>query len=448
MIEPGKLPAFLARPVDVAFLAALRFLYGATMCISMVRFIAYGWIDDFFVRPKFHFKYWGFGWVEPLSASGMHALFWVLAALGFSIAVGFCFRVAITAFVLGFAYLQLLDVTNYLNHYYLAALLGLLLAFSPAHRAFSVDAWRSRQPALETVPAFWLWLFRFQIGVVYTFAGLAKANADWLVHAQPLRIWLASRTGLPVIGHLFSLPYAPLAMSWAGFLFDTIVLWFLLIPRVRLLAFGVVIVFHVLTRLLFPIGMFPVIMVTSALVFFPPDWPRRLLRRAAVARVEVAQPMSRLGLGLAAVYCILQIALPLRFLVYGDNVRWHEQGMRFSWRVMVREKNGSITFVVRDKTDGRTWHVNPHTILTALQEREMSGQPDLILQLAHYIKEDFARRGHDVEVHVDAVASLNGRRLAPMIDPNVDLAKVDDGIGQAWWIMPSPTEPPPHIRPI
>jgi hypothetical protein len=29
--------------------------------------------------------------------------------------------------------------------------------------------------------------------VVFVFAGLAKINADWLLDAQPLRIWLAVR---------------------------------------------------------------------------------------------------------------------------------------------------------------------------------------------------------------------------------------------------------------
>src|SRR6185436_7517945 len=224
-------------------LAALRILFGLTMCVSMLRFIAYGWIDDFFVRPRFHFKYWGFSWVEPLSASGMHAVFWVLAALAAMIAAGFCFRAAAIAFAVGFAYLQLIDVATYLNHYYLAALLAILLAASPTNRAASIDAWLRPSLASSRIPALWLWLFRFQIGVVYTFAGLAKANADWLVHAQPLRIWLAGRTGMPILGPVFTWPHVPLAMSWAGFLFDTFVLWLLLVPRLRVPAFVLVIAF-------------------------------------------------------------------------------------------------------------------------------------------------------------------------------------------------------------
>jgi hypothetical protein len=123
--------------------------------------------------------------------------------------------------------------------------------------------------------------------------------------------------------------------------------------------------------------------------------------------------------------------------------------MRFSWRVMVREKNGSVTYLVRSRQTGRVWEISPRRYLNRHQEREMSGQPDLILQLAHHIQEDFANRDlGPVEVRVQALVSLNGRYPAPLIDPTVDLTHVRDGIGKAHWILPAPSGPPPHTRPI
>jgi hypothetical protein len=438
MIE--RLARAALAPVDAAWLVAFRVLFGLTMFASLVRFIAYGWIDDFFVRPSFHFKYWGFGWVEVLPAGQMHALFWILAALAACVTLGFCFRFAAAAFALGFAYLQLCDATTYLNHYYLASLLAFLLAISPAK-------------AKGTIPAAWLWLFRFQIGVVYTFAGLAKANADWLFHAQPLGIWLASRADMPVLGPVFAQAWAAPLMSWAGFLFDTTIAWWLLWGRTRPFAFVAVIVFHVLTRLLFPIGMFPFIMVLSALVFFSPGWPRVLLRQRPLdlprPTLAPVSRFTRLALVAGAAYCALQLALPLRHFAYGGNVLWHEQGMRWSWRVMVREKNGSVTFLVKQKQTGRVWHVSPREYLNRVQEREMSAQPDLVLQLAHHVRDDYERRGlGPVEVRVDALASLNGRRSARLVDREVDLARVDDSLSRAEWILPAPLGPPPRIRPL
>jgi hypothetical protein len=402
-IERSALEARLLRPVDAAWLAALRVLYGLSMVISMWRFIANGWIEPLFVRPRMFFKYWGFGWVDVLPAPGMHALVLALGGLALCVALGLAFRLTAPLFALGLIYLQLIDVSTYLNHYYLAALLALLLAVSPAHRLWSIDAWLARcfttVPAghAVTVCAAWVYLFRFQIGVVYVFAGLAKLQSDWLVHAQPLRIWLAASTGLPLIGPLFTLSGVPLVLSWCGFLFDTTIVGFLLHARTRPYAYVAVLVFHALTRLLFPIGMFPVIMTLSALVFFSPVWPRELLRRWRLARAPglpgSTQPRAerkaltdRLSLALAACYCAVQLALPVRHLAYGGNVLWHEQGMRFSWRVMVRAKGGGTTFAVHSARTNHTWHVSPRDYLTQMQENEMSSQPDLILQLAHHIR--------------------------------------------------------------
>jgi vitamin K-dependent gamma-carboxylase len=459
-----RLRRALAQPVDGAWLAGFRVLFGVTMCASMLRFIGYGWIDGFFVRPRFHFTYWVFSWIEPLPGPLMHALFWLLAAAALCIALGLYFRVAAWAFVVGFTYLQLIDVTTYLNHYYLASLLGGLLALSPAHRLASLDTWREPGLRRDQVPRLWLWLLRFQVGVVYTYAGLAKAHQDWLIDAQPLRVWLAARSDLPLIGPLFTLDWAPHAFSWAGFLFDSLVVWFLLWRRSRPFAFLAVVVFHVLTRVLFPIGMFPVIMILAALVFFSPSWPRVLLGRvrprkpdparqprpvAERASMRTPRALSTFAVAAALGYCLVQLVWPLRCFAYGGDVRWHEQGMRFSWRVMVREKNGSVTFHVRQKRTGRVWQVSPHRYLTRLQEREMATQPDLILQFAHFLRDDFERRGlGPVAVTVDAQASLNGRRMKPLIDPQVDLAQLEDGLWPASYILPAPTERPPQIRPI
>ncbi|MGB5680721.1 MAG: HTTM domain-containing protein, partial [Polyangiales bacterium] len=135
--------------------------------------------------------------------------------------------------------------------------------------------------------------------------------------------------------------------------------------------------------------------------------------------------------------------MPLRAYLYPGDVLWHEQGMRYSWRVMVREKNGSIRYRVRWRGAEREVQVPPSRYLTSHQEREMSGQPDLILQLARRIAGDYESLGHeDVEVRVDALVSLNGRRAAPIIDPDADLAHEPDTLAVMHWIAPSPPGEP------
>ena len=89
-----------------------------------------------------------------------------------------------------------------------------------------------------------------------------------------------------------------------------------------------------------------------------------------------------------------------------------------------------------------------HNYLTARQEREMSGQPDLILQLARAIGRDLQLRGYrDFQLHALTRVSLNGRAPIAMIDPAVDLLAIDD-LGSRDWVLPGPGGPPPLLTPL
>jgi hypothetical protein len=188
-------------------------------------------------------------------------------------------------------------------------------------------------------------------------------------------------------------------------------------------------------------------MIAAATVFLSPSWPRRWLRRPAWSLAEPLPSASAPRLALAAFACfaLLQVGLPLRHLMYDGNVLWHEQGMRWSWNVLVREKNGALSYDVI-LPDGRRHVVSPRRYLSDVQEREMSSQPDLILQLAHHIADDYRARGHgEVAVHAEARVSLNGRPGVQLIDRRVDLARIEDGIAPAGWILPEPESAPPRL---
>jgi hypothetical protein len=252
------------------------------MSAAMLRFIAKGWVRELYIEPVFHFSYPGFEWVQPWPAPLMYAHFVALALLAIGVALGLFYRACITLFFLGFTYVELLDQTAYLNHYYLISLLSGLLIFLPAHRVWSLDAWRNPGLRTEVVPAWCLNILRFQVAVVYIFAGVAKLNADWLFRAQPLRIWLAARSDLPLIGHWLERTWVAYAASWFGAAFDCSIVFFLLCRRIRKPAFVFVVCFHVATWVLFNIGMFPWIMIVAATLLLPADWPRRLISKVAV----------------------------------------------------------------------------------------------------------------------------------------------------------------------
>ena len=175
-----------SQPVSAASAAAFRIAFGLLGIAVVCRFAAKGWIDELYIQPAHHFTYSGFWWVQPWPAWGMYAHFALLGLASLGVALGYRYRLSIIAFFLLFTYVELIDKTTYLNHYYWVSLTSLLMVFLPLHRTASVDAWRNPSLRSETVAGWVVWVLRAQVGVVYLFGGITKLNPDWLLHAQPM----------------------------------------------------------------------------------------------------------------------------------------------------------------------------------------------------------------------------------------------------------------------
>ena len=388
-------------------------------------------------------------------------MYWHFAALGLLagfIMVGFLYRISAVLFFLGFSYVFLLDQARYLNHFYLVSLLSLLMVFIPAHRAWSVDSLLRPSLRSGTAPAWALGLLLSQLSLVYFYAGVAKLNGDWL-QGEPMRAWMANRTDFPVIGTLFTAEPVVWLFAYSGMLLDLLAAPFLLWRRTRWVAFSLVVAFHLLNSRLFSIGIFPWLMIAATLLFFPPDWPRRLAARLLRRRMDgdrpehgwdapVAGPLTlaqKATLGLLAAYLLVQLLLPLRHWLYPGNVSWTEEGHHFAWHMKLRDKSAQARFLAVDPVSGKTWDVKPLGFLTRLQMEAMVTRPDMILQFSHYVADDLRRQGYpQVRVRAQVMASLNGREPQPLLDPTVDLAAQRRmPLLPASWITPL-TEPLPR----
>ena len=446
--RPGTLlrvRAAAQRPVPADSVAVLRVCFGLLVAYAAFRFVAKGWVEALYLAPEHHLTYTGFGWVRPLPGPLMYAEVLGLGALGLCIAAGYRHRLAAALFVVGFAHIELIDASLYLNHYWFVTLMALLLAALPVHHRWSLDARAGRARASSTVPALVVWAMRAQVGVVYVFAGLAKLNPEWLGDALPLRLWLADDVGMPGIGPLLAERGTAYVFSWAGMLFDlTIVLW-LSWRRTRPFAYAAVVVFHTLTGLLFPIGVFPWVMIAMTPVFFEPDWPQRVLGRwrsqvpapplppATTRSPGLGRPVTIALVLLAAV----QLALPLRHLAYPGDVRWNEEGAYGAWRVMLTEKTGHLEFRVR--VPGRRVRiVDPSTVLTDWQLAQAAIRPDLLHAAAHLVADRFRTAAGEPAVYADAFVSFLGRPAQRLVDPHVDLAALPRTLGHQAWVLPVP----------
>ncbi len=439
--------------ISIAPLVIFRILFGLLTFFGTIRFMAKGWVYDLYISPDFYFGFYGFEWVKPFPSDWMYLPFILMLIGSFGIILGLFYRFSITLFFLSFTYVELLDKTNYLNHYYFVSLIAFLLIWLPAQRDFSLDiAWR-KKPAQQLIPKFNIQILQFQLACVYVFAGIAKINSDWLLAAEPLSTWLQSHRDLPLFGEILSQKWVAYLFSWFGCFYDLFIVFFLLMNKTRPFAYFFVVVFHLLTAYLFPIGVFPYVMITLTLVFFSVNFHQGILDylKKKLNYTSNASEIGKKSLKqiqtlyfVFVFYIFIQIIVPFRYILYPGELFWNEEGFRFSWRVMLMHKEGFAQFYIQDSKTGGEIEVSNKDYLTKRQEEQMSTQPDMIIQFAQHLqniydgKEVFINGQsfviEDPKVSADVYVSLNGRPSQKMISKEVNLTQKPYNLAHRDWL--------------
>ena len=93
--------------------------------------------------------------------------------------------------------------------------------------------------------------------------------------------------------------------------------------------------------------MFPFIMIVSALIFFSPKFHNKIISKLeredflfvkSSNLKELNLKSSNYALVIVILFLLIQTLLPLRHILYPGELFWNEEGYRFSWRVMLMEK--------------------------------------------------------------------------------------------------------------
>lgn len=434
-----KLNNYLFRSVSIAPLIVFRLLFGALLFYSTIRTWQKGWIEELYLQPTYHFSF--FSWLQPLEGNGMYIVFILLIISSIGIILGLFYRLSTILFFLLFLYVELLDKTYYLNHYYLVSTLSFWLILVPANRWYALDALLFPKIKSATCSNWHILIFKVQLSIVYFFAGLAKVNSDWLFRAQPLATWLPGRYDLPILGSWLHLKEVAFLFSWAGCLYDLSIWIFLWLKKTRNLAYIAVLGFHILTAILFPrIGMFPYIMIISTIIFFDAAWHEKVLSylpfSSSFNKKKKKHFKPKWSVYITAsllLYFAIQLYLPLRHLQYSGNLFWHERGYRFSWRVMLMEKNGYTSIILRDPVKNSQKEINQDEYLTAFQKQQMRSQPDMLLQFAKHMGDEFkAKNGYAPQVFVKSRLSLNARRSQVFTNDTIDVYSSANPIKEGW----------------
>lgn len=492
----------LFKAIDGSSIAVFRIGFGLTMLWHVYRAFAENTIYIRYIRPEYHFPYDFFEWVQPWPGEGMYVHFAILGLSAAAIAAGLLYRAAAVTFFFGITYVFLLDASRYLNHMYLVCLVSALMIVVPADSEWSVRRWLA-VGSKRRVLRWHLVLLRAQIGLVYFFGGVAKINGDWLV-GVPLREWLSRRSHYPVVGRWLNQESAAYFFSYGGLLFDLLIVPLLMNRRTRISALAAALGFHLFNAWIFGIGIFPWFMLFATALFFEPDWPKQVvrvirdedprLRRFKLAGVAVIGALpyfiirgnadlpclaaamtaalivygarlspgervpdeaSRAGpgrlrriaaLGFIGTWIAIQVLVPLRHHAISGDVAWTEEGHRFAWRMKLRQKHARTLFRV-EWPGQEPIVVVPADELSGKQVVTMAGNPVMIRQYAHHLADRYTTAEHGrPEVHVRALASLNGRRYRPLIDESFDLAAFGPRpLGHQPWIT-AIDDPPPRTR--
>lgn len=422
---------YIETPISIAPLVIFRIAFGALMLLSITRFILKGWVYSMYVMPKMYFPFYGFEWVKPLPESGMYIVFGLMLLASLGILLGAFYRFNTLLFFLLFTYVELIDKTNYLNHYYFISLVSFILIFLPANKNFSLDNKLFKTGETNVVPRFFILLLQLQMFTVYFFAGVAKLNYDWLFEAQPLKTWLPAFSHYPIIGSYMEKEWVAFLFCWFGCVYDLLIGFFLFNKRTVNIAYVFVVVFHAATALFFNIGMFPYIMMTITIIFFKESFHEKILNVLKTIFRYSPTYLKRTGninlkpivVSVFCIYFVFQLLLPFRYFLYEGKLFWTEQGYRFSWRVMLMEKAGTAFFFVNDKKTGKQIEVDNKHYLTYLQEKMMATQPDMMVDYAKFLKNEFQKKGFDnPSITAQSYVTLNGCGSREFIDPTVDLS--------------------------
>ncbi len=146
-------------------------------------------------------------------------------------------------------------------------------------------------------------------------------------------------------------------------------------------------------------------------------------------------------------WCLIQTLLPLRHYLYPSNVHWSEEGHRFAWHMMLRDKQGDVRFLVTENIGNTQQYLQltskdliKSKLLTLRQLDKMSTRPYMIHQFSHYLAQRFERESlpnvYIYNVQALSEVSLNGRDTQAIIDPSLDLAAQPIPFGYAVGVMP------------
>ncbi|MES2865112.1 MAG: HTTM domain-containing protein [Bacteroidota bacterium] len=421
---------WLSENIDNSGLVIFRILLGLLIVSESFGAILLGWVEAVFVQSKFTFNFIGFDFLQFLHGEKMYSYFFVMGILGLLITFGLFYRFAMTAFTLMWTTVYLIQKESYNNHYYFLILICVIMIFLPANGKLSADAKLFPKIKQTKIPRWMPYLLIFQLAILYFYAAIAKLYPDWL-DGTFSKILLNGITQRQFLLDIFNQKWFLLTYAYVGILFDLLILPALLWKKTRKLAIIASFGFHLFNAYTLKIGIFPFLALSFIVLLY--DYiPLKFLNNSAEI-LPKKNVNTKFFIFFFVPFFIVQLLLPLRHHFIKGDVLFTEEGHRLAWRMMLRERKGTLNIKVVDKNTDLFIDHNYAAELTPKQVKVLSSSPDFIWQYCQRIKKQSKK---PISIFVECQVSINRRPYYKLIDEKADMTTVEfDYFGHNDWVL-------------
>ncbi len=422
-------------------LACFRIAFGIIMALQFAKFWQAFSLD--YVNRSYFIKYDYFEWVQLPPEAWLSPIFIVLIGFSVLFVLGVWYRLAAFALFVGMSFCFFIEKSMYNNHYYLFILLSFLMIFVNGNAALAIS-----KSAATNIPNWQILIIRLQLFILYFYGGIAKLNHDWLVSAQPVKIWLPDMLGTNYDGLSSEfLNFFAYFISYSGLLIDLSVGFLLLSKKWKWLAIVVLVIFHSSNMLMFSIGYFPLFGILSLVIFLEKDELSKLIPSILLSNkptLSVYKSSTIIAFWFI-VWLTVQALIPLRHWLLPGKVQWQMNGYLFSWFMKLNDSAPLLRFEVSlPNSDERFTFEMEKLSESPMQRNYIAAYPFVAVQFANdietYLKEKNEIKG-DIKIYCDSYVSLNGREFQRKLDPTVDLtalefSKISKYLTRHEWITP------------
>lgn len=439
-----KYSTTLFEPVNATGIDAFRRIFAFFLIIQIYSFYSANIINYTFVLNQIRIPFDFAAWIPLLPGKMMNLVLFVEfigAVLLFSIKYA---RIGALIYLISFGYLLMVDVSYYNNHFYFILLLCLFFVFyNPLKIGTTLF-----------IPKILLNLFKFQVIVVYFFAGVVKLNTDWLINLEPMGEIMRST------GFHWNKPMLYF-YAYAGTIFDLFIGFALLFPKLLKPAIILNILFHLSNFIMFEsgqnqdIGIFPFLMISTNLLFINADKLQNWLAKnipflsikanaekksktSSAIVFDLSTNQKKWTINFVVFYILIQLFLPFRhFLIRGD-VDWTSEGFYFAWRLKVRSKTSSVVIKLKDGPNSELMIVNPYNFLNTLQYKAVCDNPAAMHSFMQQLKNKASGLGMKQPLfYLTWYSSMNGHSKQLMMDSTLEFGSLKHKIfGKDEWILP------------